>query len=404
MISRYVSLAILIVLMLVLGVTFYRVLAPFLLPLFLAAVVALIAHPIHAYYLARTQQRPALAAGLATGTIVGAVIVPLFVAITVGALQLFITAEHFLSEDAVQEFFKQVKQGSIYTSVSQWGEQFFPILTEDQLETLPDEQIQEIRNRVLEQRSTSLRESVQNTMKSVAVTTFTAGTAYTTVDLMAKLGWTLMALATFILALYYFFSEGPRLLQHVIELTPIDVHHQKTLFDEFGKSIRAVVSATFMASLAQGLATAIGLWLLGFGHFFLFAIVATFAALIPLAGTWLVWGPYAIYLAYQGNWFWAFVLTIYGAGFIGTLDNFIRAYVLHTDAKLHPLLAFVAVLGGLQVMGLWGVFIAPIVASCLYALIRIFNEELIDLTKLQKAPSQPDAPSDSPPQPTPQTP
>ena len=58
---------------------------------------------------------------------------------------------------------------------------------------------------------------------------------------------------------------------------------------------------------------------------------------------------------------------------MGTMDNIIRTYVLQSDAKLHPLLAFVSVLGGLQV---WGVFIGPIVASCLHALIQIFNTEL----------------------------
>ena len=61
---------------------------------------------------------------------------------------------------------------------------------------------------------------------------------------------------------------------------------------------------------------------------------------------------------------------------IGTLDNIVRAYVLQSDTKLHPLLAFVSVLGGLQVMGLWGVFIGPVVACCLHVLIEIFNQEV----------------------------
>ncbi len=384
MISRYVSLAIVGVLTLTLGVTFYRVLAPFLLPLFLAAVFALIAHPLYAYFLERTGQRTSLAAGLATGTIVGAFIIPMFVSILLGSIQLFVSAENLLDNDSVQQFLKQLRQGQIYASVIEWGEQFFPILTTEQLQNLSEEEKARIRNEVLENRTENLREGVQGALKSLAVTTLSAGTAHTAVDILAKTGWTLMALITFIIALYYFFSEGPRLLQHVMDLTPVDVNHQKMLFEEFGRSIRAVVSATFLAALAQGLATSMALWFLGFGHFFLYTIVATLAALIPIAGTWLVWIPCAIWLVYQGSWFWAVFLTIYGLAFVGTIDNFIRAYVLHSDAKLHPLLAFVAVLGGLQVMGLWGVFIAPIVASCLYALIRIFNEELVELNRSQK--------------------
>ena len=48
---------------------------------------------------------------------------------------------------------------------------------------------------------------------------------------------------------------------------------------------------------------------------------------------------------------------------------------------LITLIAFISVIGALQVMGLWGIFIGPIVASCLFALIQIFNAELNELSK-----------------------
>jgi hypothetical protein len=69
------------------------------------------------------------------------------------------------------------------------------------------------------------------------------------------------------------------------------------------------------------------------------------------------------------------------------MDNVIRTYVLSNDTKLHPLLAFVSVLGGLHVMGLWGVFIGPTVACCLHALIKIFNTELQDFSRVRQADS-----------------
>jgi hypothetical protein len=58
--------------------------------------------------------------------------------------------------------------------------------------------------------------------------------------------------------------------------------------------------------------------------------------------------------------------------------------------KLHPLLAFVSVLGGIQVMGLWGIFIGPIVASCLHALIKIFNTELVAFSEEKQGRPTPD--------------
>ncbi|MBC7692833.1 MAG: AI-2E family transporter [Methylotenera sp.] len=51
------------------------------------------------------------------------------------------------------------------------------------------------------------------------------------------------------------------------------------------------------------------------------------------------------------------------AAFVGVIDNFIRPAVLRGSANLHPLLAFVAAFGGLQVFGFSGVFLGPIIAG-----------------------------------------
>jgi hypothetical protein len=87
-------------------------------------------------------------------------------------------------------------------------------------------------------------------------------------------------------------------------------------------------------------------------------------------------------LGIEGNWGAAIFVAAFCLIVVGFLDNVIRTWVLKSDTSLHPLLAFVSVLGGLQVMGLWGVFIGPIVACCLHSLIEIFNTELKAATDL----------------------
>jgi hypothetical protein len=123
------------------------------------------------------------------------------------------------------------------------------------------------------------------------------------------------------------------------------------------------------------------LWLAGFDNLFILFILATVASLIPMAGAWLIWGPCAVILVARGQVGAAVLLTVYGVAVVGMIDNVVRTYILKSDTKLHPLLALISVLGGLQVLGLWGVFIGPIVASCLHALIKIFNLELVELSR-----------------------
>ena len=76
---------------------------------------------------------------------------------------------------------------------------------------------------------------------------------------------------------------------------------------------------------------------------------------------------------------------IWGVAVVGMLDNGVKKYVPQCHADLHPLRAFISVSGALQFLGLWGIFIGPIVAPCLFALIQIFNEELRALAKEREA-------------------
>ena len=141
-----------------------------------------------------------------------------------------------------------------------------------------------------------------------------------------------------------------------------------------------MVFATLAAAIAQGVVTAIAVWACGLSGFFLFVVLGTISALIPVAGTWIVWIPAAIYLFVSGATVKAVLLVLFCVIVVGLLDNVVRTYVLNSNVELHPVLAFVSVLGGLQALGLWGVFIGPVIASCLFAALQIFNQELSTAT------------------------
>ena len=371
---RLVSMAVLLLLIVILGITFFRVLAPYLLPLFLAGMTAVICQPVFRYFMKRTGDRVQLASLITTTCILSSIMIPLVVGILVASLQLYTFAHTVVEDPAWQRRFDEVKesadQGSdtFFEKAVAFGNQFLPEDRQHDPEKVADEFKERIRTSVTDVGDRSLGRAAGTTVGVLA------GTA----------GW-LVAIAIGVLmyavALYYFLADGTALIAAAEKLIPVHADYQRELLEEFAKVVRSVVLATFLAAIAQGVATTAALWFFGFDHLFVLLILSMFAALIPMAGTPLVWFPCAIILFLNGHWIQATLLVIYGAGFVGFMDNVIRTYVLNTDTKLHPLLAFISVLGGLQVMGLWGVFIGPIVASCLHALVKIFNHELMELSR-----------------------
>lgn len=354
--ARLVSLALMATLIVVLGVTFYQVVEPFLMPLFLAGVLAILCQPFYQRILIRTGGRKAVAAGVTTAAALLLILGPTLLGTIAATKQMYSFAEKTLTG---KEWKSAVKVLRTKLDFDEWAAEVSKISGEeysaDDLEHEIDERIQ---------------------FAAVTLAKRTLGFVGSTLTILGNVVSVLVGLMIFGVALYYFLADGPALIQSTQELIPVHREYQQQLLMQFDQAVRAVVTATFAAALGQGIATGIGMSIAGSHHFFLVTIFATLTALVPLLGTWLIWGPYAVWLAWNDQWGMAIFLGVYGAVFVGLLDNVIRTYVLNSNVKLHPLLAFISVLGGLQVMGLWGVFIGPIVASCLHALVKIFNTEL----------------------------
>lgn len=421
--ARYVSLLIIAALILCLGATFYQVLAPFLMPLFLAAMAALLAQPILRHFLKRWPDRRPLAAAVTTVTVLAPVMIPALIGILVSGYQLAglagrlgdqldenIPALQNAIPDNVEQarallahekdqatrwIFDQV-HGVLGNNVTSLDIELLD-LDKTQIARLneSDEVLRAARENLINTEFIRLRGRLFELAGTVAVRTLRVvgnsfGSAFeATVDrtfsLLQACIATLLALVVFTMALFYFLADGPELISGAQALIPVDRDHQDELLKNFESSVRAVVLATFLAAIGQGLATALCLKIAGFGYFFVLLALSTLAALVPMAGTPLVWIPAVIWLGIEGNWGSAIFVTTFCLVVVGFLDNIIRTWVLKSDTSLHPLLAFVSVLGGLQVMGLWGVFIGPIVACCLHSLIEIFNTELKAATEIGEA-------------------
>jgi predicted PurR-regulated permease PerM len=98
-----------------------------------------------------------------------------------------------------------------------------------------------------------------------------------------------------------------------------------------------------------------------------------FLSMIPMAGAFLVWVPAAIYLALTGAYVKAIMLVAWGILVIGTIDNFLSPRLVGHRARLHELLIFFAVLGGLDVFGVLGVVLGPVVVAITLALIEMLR-------------------------------
>ncbi|HEU4389023.1 MAG TPA: AI-2E family transporter, partial [Blastocatellia bacterium] len=126
---------------------------------------------------------------------------------------------------------------------------------------------------------------------------------------------------------------------------------------------------------AQGTLTSIAFVALGLPSPILWGVVTAMFSLVPMVGSAAVWVPASLILFATGDWIRGLILLAYGAGVIGTIDNIIRPFVMSGRVRLHSLLVFFAVLGGVKAFGILGLFIGPITLAVTMALLEILREE-----------------------------
>lgn len=177
-----------------------------------------------------------------------------------------------------------------------------------------------------------------------------------------------------IFTMYYFFRDGDKIMRALPEMLPLERAQSEDIFARTRDVIGASLYGVLVIAVIQGALGGLAFWLLRLPSAIVWAVIMTFLSMIPMAGAFIVWVPAAIYLAITGHWVKALILVAWGLLVIGTIDNFLRPKLVGERTKLHELLIFFSVLGGLEVFGVLGIVLGPVVVAVTLALLDVFRQ------------------------------
>ena len=280
--ARIISLVVLVTILAVIGALLFHVLAGFVLPVFLAVLLVVMFSPVHRWFDARCRGRARLSAALTTAAILVIVLVPLALLLTRAVRESVVVYRRLdprtidirkVVEPAVKWYDKQMNQN----------------LTVDDLQK-------------------GVIGRVQQWLAPVALGT------------TQIVGEFLLDLLVMVFALYYFLADGPEMVQSLVRLLPLDQRYSVQLVDQFIAVSRAVVVATLLSAIIQGLLAGIALYLAGFSSVFLLTVLAILMAMVPFVGPPIIWIPACLWLYfYEDRAAAAVAMAIFGAA--GGLDG-----------------------------------------------------------------------------------
>jgi len=184
---------------------------------------------------------------------------------------------------------------------------------------------------------------------------------------------TIFGFFLWILTLYYLLKDGKKLRTLIKKLSPLADKYDEQIISTLESAVNSIVRGSLIMAIVQGVFIGIGFYVFGIDNAILWGTIASISTLVPSIGTALVVIPAVFYLFVTGSIGAAIGLAIWGTFAVGTIDNLLLPYLFRRGLKSHPLPLLLSILGGISMFGPIGIFLGPLVIALLIALMDIYT-------------------------------
>jgi predicted PurR-regulated permease PerM len=185
----------------------------------------------------------------------------------------------------------------------------------------------------------------------------------------------LLGLFFALLTMHVVLRHWPRMVSAVAAVAPLRPEHTVALLGEFRRVGRLTLSGTVVTGVAQGVLAGLGFWITGVPEATFFGIATALASLVPAVGTLLVWVPAGLYLFATGHPGRGITELLWGALVVVGFSDYVVRPRLVGGETIPALLVFIALFGGLEVFGLVGLVVGPVIISLSVAVLRLYADE-----------------------------
>ena len=188
-------------------------------------------------------------------------------------------------------------------------------------------------------------------------------------------------------AMYFFLKDGKAVLDKMLYYVPLPAEDESRMLERFMSVSRATIKGTLIIGAIQGALGGLAFAVAGISGAAVWGTMMAFLSAVPGLGHALVWVPVTVYLAVTGQWSAALGILAWCAGVVGSVDNFLRPWLVGKDTELPDLIILVSTLGGFVLFGPLGFIVGPIVAALFVTVWDLYGTAFADL--LPPAPPAP---------------
>jgi predicted PurR-regulated permease PerM len=175
-----------------------------------------------------------------------------------------------------------------------------------------------------------------------------------------------------LLIIYYLLLDGDKLISFIIDLSPLPKEQDEKLIQKFKDMAGAILIGNGLGGLIQGVAGGIVFSLFGIKSAFLWGVIMGLLAFLPIIGIGVVFIPAAIYLFFKGRIAAAIFFIVFYLILSVSVDNLLKPKLVGQRVKMHTLLVFFSIIGGLNIFGILGIIYGPLITTAFLTLTDIY--------------------------------
>lgn len=178
-----------------------------------------------------------------------------------------------------------------------------------------------------------------------------------------------------LLLVYFILPNLPDLKKYIYRISPLSSDATHQYFSRAYAMLLDVIKGTFLIAILQGLVGGLLLAVIGVPAWVLFAFLMMIFSMIPVLGTGFILIPIGLVYLLTGHPVLGILIMCWQFFVVGTIDNIVRSMVVSKVANVHPALMMVAVLGGLQAFGIFGLIYGPLILVVFVTTLEVYRQE-----------------------------
>jgi len=182
-----------------------------------------------------------------------------------------------------------------------------------------------------------------------------------------------------LLVIYYLLIDGDRLVSFIIDLSPLPQEQDEKLIQKFKDMAGAILIGNGLCGMIQGVAGGLVFSLFGLKSPFLWGVIMGLLAFLPIIGVGAVFIPTAVVLIIKGRIAAGIFFIVFYVLLSGGVEYLLKPKLVGKRVKMHPLLVFLSIIGGLQLFGILGIIYGPLITTAFITLTDIYYTNYKDM-------------------------